>query len=120
MIEIDARVPIVLGVIAGIATLAAPAAVGSWVLAAGAVAAILTTRSVLRTEESDVTTAIVAGGGVVLIGLAPHGDGHVAPRSAICAGVFAGAEIAALGRRLGVDHDAPAGARGEDRPPPPS
>jgi hypothetical protein len=69
------------------------------------VAAILTSRSVLRAEEGDVTTAIVAGGIVVLIALARGGHGAA---FATAAGVFAGAELAALGRRLGVDHDAPA------------
>lgn len=101
----DARV-FGLMILAGLVTLAAPIAVGSWVLAAGAVAAILTARSVVRTEESDVTTAIIGGGVVVLIALG-HGDGQFAAL-AICAGLFAGTEIAALARRLAVDHDAPA------------
>ena len=84
--------------------LAAPAVMGGWLIAAGLVAAILTARSVLRTEEGDVTTAIVVGGIVVLIALT---GGH-AEAFATAAGVFAGAELAALGRRLGVDRDAPA------------
>lgn len=103
MIELDARV-VVIAALAGIATLIAPLAIGGWLIALGAVAAILTTRSVLRSEEGDVTTAIVMGGLTTWIALS---HGHVAA-IACCAGVFAGSEIAALARRLGVDHDAPA------------
>ena len=103
MIEIDTRVAI-LAALAGLATLAAPVAIGGWLIAAGVVAAILTTRSVLRSEEGDVTTAIIVGGLLVLLTL---GHGQLAA-FAVCAGVFAGSEIAALARRLGVDRDAPA------------
>ncbi len=104
MIELDARV-VALAALAGIATAAAPVALGRWPLVVGLVAGVLATRSVLRDEEGDVTTAIVVGGLAVLVAL---GRGHPAA-IATCAGVFAGAEIAALARRLGVDHDAPAG-----------
>ena len=45
------------------------------------------------------------GGLVVLVSLT-RGSW---PAIAVAAGVFVGAEIAALGRRFGVDHDAPAG-----------
>lgn len=104
MIELDARVA-ALAVLAFIATAAVPAALGGGVLVAGLAVGLLAGRSVLRAEEADVTTAIIAGGLLVAIALT---RGHHAAFG-VCAGVFAGAEVAALGRRLGLDHDAPAG-----------
>jgi hypothetical protein len=104
VIELDARV-VVLAAVAGVVTAAAPFAVGGGVLVAGLLAGFLAGRSVLRAEEADVTTAIVVGGLVALLALS---HGHAAA-FAVGAGVFVGSEIAALGRRLGVDHDAPAG-----------
>ena len=103
MIELDARVA-VLAAFAAVATLIAPVALGGWMIVLGVLAAILTARSVLRSEEADVTTAIVVGGLMTLIALS---HGHLAAM-ACCAGVFVGSEIAAIARRLGVDHDAPA------------
>ncbi len=104
MTQLDVRV-LSAAVLAGLATTAAPFVLGGNILAAGLVAGFLAGRSVLRTEESDVVVALVIGALVVLVSLT-RGSW---PAIAVGAGLFVGAEIAALGRRLGVDHDAPAG-----------
>ena len=103
MTQLDVRV-LSAAVLAGLVTTAAPFALGGNILAAGVVAGFLTGRSVLRTEESDVVVALAIGALVVLVSLT-RGSW---PAIAVGAGVFVGAEIAALGRRFGVDHDAPA------------
>ena len=90
-------------VLAGIVCMIAPVALGGGILAVGIVSAILTARSVVRSTEGDVTTAIVAGGVLTAVAL---GNGHLAA-IACGAGVFAGSEIAALGRRFDVGRDAP-------------
>jgi hypothetical protein len=89
--------------LAGVVTLIAPVALGGALLALGVLSAILTARAVVRSDEGDVTTAIVAGGVLTAVAL---GHGHLAA-IACGAGVFAGSEIAALGRRFEVGHDAP-------------
>jgi hypothetical protein len=98
----DARV-IGFAILAGVVTLIAPIALGGGLLALGIVSAVLTARAVVRSQEGDVTTAIVAGGVLTAIALT---RGHLAA-IACAAGVFAAAEIAELGRRLDVDRDAP-------------
>ncbi len=102
MRRIDVRV-VGSAILAGVVILIAPLAVGGAVLALGVVSAILTVRSVVRSSEGEVTTAIVAGGVLTAVAL---GDGHLAA-IACGAGVFAGSEIAALGRRFAVGRDAP-------------
>jgi hypothetical protein len=100
--RIDARV-VLSAVLAGVVSLIAPVAIGGGILALGIVSSILTARSAVRSTEGDVTTAIVGGGVLAAVAL---GDGHLAA-IACGAGVFAGSEIAALGRRFGVGRDAP-------------
>jgi hypothetical protein len=100
--RIDPRV-VGSAILAGVVSLIAPVAIGGAVLALGIVIAILTARSVVRNNEGDVTTAIVAGGVLAAVAL---GHGHLAA-IACGAGVFAGSEIAALGRRFDAGRDAP-------------
>ncbi len=102
MSRVDARV-VCSAILAGVVSLIAPVALGGGILALGIVNAILIARSVVRSNEGDVTTAIVAGGVLTAFAL---GHGHLAAIG--CgAGVFAGSEIAALGRRFDVGRDAP-------------
>ena len=102
MSRLDPRV-VGTATLAGVVSLIAPVTLGGAILALGIVSAILTARSVVRSNESDVTTAIVAGGVLTAFAL---GHGHLAA-IACGAGVFAGSEIAALGRRFDVGRDAP-------------
>ncbi len=102
MSRVDPRV-VGSAILAGVVSLIAPVALGGAVLALGIVSAILTARSVVRSNEGDVTTAIVAGGVLAAVAL---GHGHLAA-IACGAGVFAGSEIAALGRRFDTGRDAP-------------
>jgi hypothetical protein len=90
-------------VLAGVVGLIAPVVLGGGILALGIVSAILTARSVVRSNEADVTVAIVAGGVLTAVAI---GHGHLAA-IACGAGVFAGSEIAALGRRFDESRDAP-------------
>jgi hypothetical protein len=100
--RIDARV-VGCAILAGAVSLIAPVVLGGGILALGIVSAILTGRSVVRSNEGDVTTAVVAGGVLTAFAL---GQGHLAA-IACGAGVFAGSEISALGRRFDVGRDAP-------------
>jgi hypothetical protein len=102
MRRVDARV-VATVVLAGVVSLIAPVALGGAVLAVGIVSAILTARSVVRSDEGDVTLAIVAGGALIAFAIT---DG---PGAAIgcAAGVFVASEIAALGRRFDAARDAP-------------
>jgi hypothetical protein len=100
--RIDARV-VGSAILAVAVILIAPVALGGGILALGIVSAILTGRAVVRSNEGDVTTAIVAGGVLTAFAL---GHGHLAA-IACGAGVFAGSEIAALGRRFDAGRDAP-------------
>ncbi len=104
MIELDWRA-VLTAVTAFVATLAGPFVIGGWVLAGGVVAAILTARSVFRGDEADVTAAVATGGAVILGSLLV---GHAAA-FAVAASVFGGAELAAMGRWMQLDHDAPVG-----------
>jgi hypothetical protein len=100
--RIDPRV-VGSAVLAGVVSLIAPVALGGPILALGIVSAILTARSVVRSSEGEVTTAIVAGGVLTAVAV---GDGHLAA-IACGAGVFVASEIAALGRRFDESRDAP-------------
>ncbi len=104
MIELDVRL-VVIGICVAVATAATPLAIGGGIAAAGLLAAILAARSVVRGDEGSVTFAIVIGG-LVAAGTAGHGR---LAAMLVGAGVFVGAELAALGRRLGIDPEAPAG-----------
>jgi hypothetical protein len=104
MIRIDLRLVVVMAFVA-VATAAAPVALGGAIAVAGVVVAILAARSVVRGDEPSASTAII-GGGLVAASALSH-----EPTQAllVVAGVFVGAELAALGRRLAIDPEAPAG-----------
>ncbi|MCU1504623.1 MAG: hypothetical protein JWM12_3977 [Ilumatobacteraceae bacterium] len=103
MIDLDLRI-ILVAILSAAATAAVPALVGGGIAALGALAAILIARSVVSSDEGSVTLAIVVGG---LMALATVSHGHV-DTWGVGASVFVGAELAALGRRLAVDPEAPA------------
>ena len=104
MTSLDRRVACC-AVAAGLVAVVAPIAFGGFLLVVGIVGGILIARSAVRGDEGDVTTAIVAGGVVTAMALT---RGHVAAL-ACAAGVFVGAELAALGRRLDATRDASMG-----------
>jgi hypothetical protein len=86
-----------------VASGAVPVAIGGALAIGGVIVAIMAARSVVRSDEGSVTTAIVAGG---LLAAATLSHGHW-PAVATIAGVFIGAELAACGRRLAIDPESP-------------
>ncbi|MEO5900939.1 MAG: hypothetical protein ABIR68_12540 [Ilumatobacteraceae bacterium] len=104
MIRVDLRLAVLM-VLAAVATAAAPLALGGAIAVAGVIAAILAARSVVRGDETSVSTAII-GGGLVAASALSRGPSQA---WLVVAGVFVAAELASLGRRLAIDREAPAG-----------
>ena len=102
MIDLDVRLVVVM-VLTAAATGAVPVALGGALAIGGIVAAIFAARSVVHGDEGSVSTAIILGG---MLAAASLSHGHGAALGAL-GGVFVGAELAAFGRRLGVDPESP-------------
>lgn len=104
MIRLDLRLAVLM-VLVAVATAAVPLALGGAIAGAGFVAAVLATRSVVRGDETSVSTAII-GGGLVAASALSRGTTQA---WLVVTGVFVAAELASLGRRLAIDREAPAG-----------
>lgn len=104
MIELDVRA-VVVAVVVFAVTVAGPATVGGAVLAIGVIAAAFAVRSVFRGNESDVTVAVAVGGAAIAVSL----FAGIGAACAVAASVFAGSEVAAMGRWIQLDRDIPIG-----------